>query len=76
MGYYEPSSSLVTAADSYIVGITISLLIIIGGIGFLVWADIKKWKWHFKYYKLHSKLVLTASLLLVVLGTCLLYTSM
>ena len=31
MGYYEPSSSLVTAADSYIVGITISLLIIIGG---------------------------------------------
>lgn len=27
MGYYEPSSSLVTAADSYIVGITISLLV-------------------------------------------------
>lgn len=73
MGYYEPSSSLVTAADSYIVGITISLLIIIGGIGFLVWADIKKWKWHFKYYKLHSKLVLTASLFLVVLGTVLIF---
>ncbi len=73
MGYYEPSSSLVTAADSYIIGITISLLIIIGGIGFLVWADIKKWKWHFKYYKLHSKLVLTASLVLVVMGTVLIF---
>lgn len=71
MGYYDPSSSLITAADSYIVGITISLLIIIGGIGFLVWADIKKWKWHFKYYRLHSKVVLTASLILVLLGTIL-----
>lgn len=73
MGFFKPGSSLTTAADSYLVGITISLLIIIGGIGFLVWADIKKWKWRFKAYRLHSKIVLAFSLLLVVGGTLLFF---
>lgn len=73
MGYYSPGSSLTTAADSYLVGITIALLILIGGIGFLVWADIKKWKWRFRNYRLHTKVVLTAGIGLVVLGTLLLF---
>lgn len=58
MGYYSPSSSLITAGDSYLVGLTIAGLIIIGGIGFLVWEDLKKWKWHIRSYKLHTKMVL------------------
>lgn len=69
MGYYEPSSSLITASDSYLVGITIVALILVGGIGFLVWEDIKHWKWHLSRYRLHSKVVLTSALILVVGGT-------
>lgn len=68
MGYYEPSSSLITASDSYLVGITIAALILVGGIGFLVWEDVKRWKWHISRYRLHSKIVLTAALILVAGG--------
>ena len=68
MGYYEPSSSLITASDSYLVGITIAALILVGGIGLLVWEDVKRWKWHISRYRLHSKIVLTAALILVAGG--------
>ena len=73
MGYYEPSSSLITASDSYLVGITIAALILVGGIGFLVWEDVKRWKWHISRYRLHSKIVLTAALILVAGGTLLMF---
>lgn len=73
MGYWEPGSSLTLAADSYLVGITISALILIGGLGFFAWEDIKKCKWHFKNYKLHTKVVLTAGLGLVIVGTLLIF---
>ena len=60
MGYFDPGTSLMTASGSPLVSITIMLLIIVGGLGFLVWADLRNHKWHYKNYKLH---------------TCLLYTS-
>ncbi len=69
MGYYQPSSSLITAADSYLVGITIAGLILVGGIGFLVWEDALRWKWHISRYRLHSKVVLAAAVALVAGGT-------
>lgn len=73
MGYFQPSSSLVTAADSYLVNLTIAALIIIGGLGFLVWADIKKWKWRFKSYRLHTKIVLAAAFGLILAGMLLFF---
>lgn len=69
MGCYQPSSSLITAADSYLVGITIAGLILVGGIGFLVWEDALRWKWHISRYRLHSKVVLAAAVALVAGGT-------
>ena len=69
MGYYQPSSSLITAADSYLVGITIAGLILVGGIGFLVWEDALRWKCHISRYRLHSKVVLAAAVALVAGGT-------
>ena len=69
MGYYQPSSSLITASDSYLVGITIAGLILVGGIGFLVWEDALRWKWHISRYRLHSKVVLAAAVALVAGGT-------
>ncbi len=56
-----------------IILITISLLIIIGGIGFLVWGDVIRHGINFKKYRLHSKLVLSATAILLVGGTVILY---
>ena len=71
MGITEPYSSLVSFADDAIVVLTISMLIIIGGIGFLVWDDISKKKTKFKYYQLHTKIVLTVTAILLVVPTIL-----
>ena len=73
MGYYSPSSSLITAGDSYLVSLTIAGLIIIGGIGFLVWEDLKKCKWKFRYYRLHTKMVIFATGVLIIGGTLLMF---
>lgn len=73
MGITEPYSSLVSFADDAIVVLTISMLIIIGGIGFLVWDDISKKKTKFKYYQLHTKIVLTVTAILLVVPTILFF---
>ena len=57
MGRYEPYSSLSGYYDDYVVNITIIALILIGGLGFTVWADIKHNKLHFKKYTLHTKMI-------------------
>ncbi|MFI3168879.1 MAG: TrkH family potassium uptake protein [Faecalibacterium sp.] len=71
MGVQSAGSSLVYWADDPVVCITIALLIMIGGIGFFVWADIQSHGLRFKKYQLHTKLVLTVSGILVVGGTLL-----
>lgn len=73
MGITEPYSSLVGFADDAVVVLTISMLIIIGGIGFLVWDDISKKKTKFKYYQLHTKIVLTVTAILLVVPTILFF---
>ena len=64
MGVREPFSSLCSYHDNIYLNIVIMLLIIVGGIGFLVWNDIKTHKHHLKKYSLQSKVVLITSLLL------------
>ena len=54
------------ASDPYI-NIIIMLLIVIGGIGFLTWNDIRTYKFKFAKYSLQSKIVLVTSACLVVL---------
>jgi trk system potassium uptake protein TrkH len=44
------------------------LLIILGGLGFFVWDDVMKNKYHFKRYQLHTKIVLTTTAILIVAG--------
>ena len=73
MGIKEPYTSLVPFADDAVVMIVISLLVIIGGIGFLVWDDISKKKLKFKRYQLHTKLVLTVTAILLVIPTVLFF---
>ena len=50
-----------------VINITIMLLIIIGGIGFLVWEDICKHKWRIREYRTQSKVVLIVTAALIVL---------
>ena len=52
-----------------IVCLTIPLLIIIGGLGFFVWQDIKDNRFRFRKYELHTKLVLIMTAILVVIPT-------
>ncbi|MDE5854489.1 MAG: Trk family potassium uptake protein [Ruminococcus sp.] len=67
MGVREKYSSLTSFSDNMPVNIVIMLLIIIGGIGFLTWDDIKTHKLRFKKYRMQSKVVLVTSGLLIIL---------
>lgn len=67
MGVVEPGSSLTTLYGNPIINIVIMLLIIVGGIGFLTWDDIRKQRWHIRKYRMQSKVVLTVSGILIIL---------
>lgn len=71
MGIREAYSSLVYYEGDLLVNVVISSLIIIGGIGFIVWDDMIRNKWHFKKYLLHTKIVLSTTFVLTVGGTLL-----
>lgn len=73
MGYYEPYSSFTSYYDDPVVSFTLCALILIGGIGFIVWSDIAQHKWHFRKYALQTKMVLTVSAVLVFGGALLFY---
>ncbi len=67
LGVRGQFSSLTSYSGNIYLNIIIMLLIITGGIGFLVWSDISSQKHHFKRYSLQSKVVLVTSLILIVL---------
>ena len=60
-------TSLTHYSAQPVINITIMLLIVIGGIGFLVWEDICKHKWRLKNYRTQSKVVLIVTAALIVL---------
>lgn len=59
-------ASLTSYISHPLINITIMLLIIIGGIGFLTWEDILKNKYRIKNYRMQTKVILTTSLLLIL----------
>lgn len=67
MGVKEPFSSLTAYSAQPLVNLTVMALIIIGGIGFLTWEDIKKNTWHFRKYRMQSKVILTVTAALIFL---------
>ncbi len=71
MGSISPDLSLSYFAKDGIVCLTVALLIIIGGIGFFVWDDLKKNRFKFKQYRLHTKIVLWMTGLLILGGSVL-----
>ncbi len=58
--------SLTGYAQNPMINITIILLIIIGGIGFLTWEDICENKLQFRRYRMQSKVILISTVILIV----------
>lgn len=59
--------SLTSYASNPVINITVMLLIVIGGIGFLTWDDIYNNKFKIKKYRMQSKIILVTSLILILL---------
>ena len=71
-GFDIIGNSMIPFADDLIVNLTISFLIIIGGLGFATYIDISRNK-RFKRLSLNSKLVIIITIALIVSGTVLIY---
>ena len=61
--------SLTQFSGNPIVCITVPLLIIIGGLGFFVWQDIRRNRHHVTRYSLHTKLVLVTTAAFILIPT-------
>ncbi|MBQ8828131.1 MAG: Trk family potassium uptake protein [Clostridia bacterium] len=68
MGKKSAFSSLTLYYNDVYINLVIMSLIIIGGIGFVVWEDLKDHGFCFSKYKLHSKLVLVTTSALLLFG--------
>ena len=66
-------SSLTSFPDNPVINITIMLLIITGGIGFMTWDDIYVKRHHFKRYRLQSKIILSATVFLITIPALLFF---
>ena len=66
MGVKEQFSSLTSYAADPLINITISVLIILGGIGFFVWRDVWNHGIKVSRYNMQSKVVLVTSAVLIL----------
>ena len=67
MGTRARFSSLTSYAEHPVVNITVMALIIIGGVGFLTWQDIRRNGIHVSRYRMQSKVILSVSGILILL---------
>lgn len=72
-GVKQPFSSLTSYSAHPVVNLTVMALIITGGIGFLTWEDVRNYKWHFKKYRMQSKVILSVTAVLILLPTVYFY---
>mgnify|MGYP001052946348 FL=1 len=63
--------SLTGYATDPLVTLTLTGLIILGGLGFCVWGDVIDCRFNFKKFQLNTKAVLAVNLVLIVSGTAL-----
>ena len=68
MGNYNGGASLSAFVSNPVVNITIAFLIVVGGLGFVVWSDIVTCKFRISKLQFHSKLVLTVTAALILVG--------
>ncbi len=75
MGKYTPFSSFTAdwLSNNPLICLNTCFLISVGGIGFIVWRDIIRHGFKFKEYEVHSKIVLSATITLILSGTLLFF---
>ncbi|MCY6482767.1 TrkH family potassium uptake protein [Clostridium aestuarii] len=71
-GFDLTGSSLMPYSQNVVVMITISALVILGGLGFTVWSEIYNYK-GIKKLSLHSKLVISMTIFLILGGWILMF---
>ncbi|NLM78870.1 MAG: Trk family potassium uptake protein [Ruminococcaceae bacterium] len=69
-----PFSSLLSLRDDPLILLTLAVLVILGGLGFVVWSDLLMWPRQRKL-NFHSKVVLSLTGALLVLGTIFFYAA-
>jgi trk system potassium uptake protein TrkH len=67
MGVVKPGTSLMYFVADPVVNLTVVSLILLGGIGFIVWDDVLNCRFRFRRFKLHTKIVLVFSLGIIVI---------
>ena len=67
MGTRRAYSSLTSYAQEPVINIVVMALILMGGIGFMTWDDVRTNGLHFKRYRMQSKVILCMTALLLVL---------
>nr|WP_298055067.1 potassium transporter TrkG [uncultured Lachnoanaerobaculum sp.] len=73
MGDVSKFSSLTKYQSDIMINITIMLLILIGGLGFLIWKDIFDYRFDIKRYSTQTKIVFLMSTVLVVFPSVLFF---
>lgn len=68
LGFVSPGGSLIPFNKDYVILLTLSALIIIGGIGFVVWDDLTKKDRPFRL-SVYTKMVLVITFVLLAVGT-------
>ncbi len=69
MGATKAFSSLTGYASEPVINLTVMSLIVIGGIGFLTWDDIRSSKFRWHKYRMQSKVILCTTVLLLIIPT-------
>lgn len=70
---YTGENSLISLQGNVYYNVVTMALIIIGGLGFFVWVDLWESKFRFNRMKLHTKMVISVSAVLLVLGSVLFF---
>ena len=73
MGGLQQYASFTAYATDPVINITLMLLIIVGGLGFVVWSDVVMKRFRWKNYCLHTKMVISVTLLLIFGGALFLF---
>ncbi len=66
MGVKAHFSSLTDYIGNPMINLTIMALIVVGGIGFLTWEDVKSNRFHFQKYRVQSKIILSVTAALIL----------
>ena len=61
-----PFASMTAYQADPLINITLMLLIVLGGLGFLTWDDFREHKLHFRRYRMQSKLILVTTVILIL----------